>query len=282
MARPLRIEFAGALYHITSRGDHRESIYEDEEDREAFLSVLAEVVERYNWICHAFCLMTNHYHLIIETVEGNLSQGMRHLNGVYTQATNQRHNRVGHLFQGRFKGILVDKDAYLLELSRYVVLNPVRAGIVNLPEQWPWSSYRAMMGEVSVPKWLAVDGLLCQFGVVREEACHNFQRFVLEGMGQCIWDRLRQQIYLGDETFVERIQAKVQIDGDELTVPQAQRRPPAPSLAVIDACHSDRNAAVVAAYATGAYSYREIAAYFGVHLATVGRIVRKAMQQCEN
>ena len=109
MARPLRIEFAGALYHITSRGDRRESIYEDDEDRETFLDVLAEVIERYNWICHAFCLMTNHYHLLIETVEGNLSQGMRQLNGVYTQTSNRRHNRTGHLFQGRFKGTEVSR-----------------------------------------------------------------------------------------------------------------------------------------------------------------------------
>ena len=145
MARPLRIEFADAFYHITSRGDRREAIYEDDEDRKAFLNILAEVVARYNWICHAFCLMTNHYHLLIETVDGNLSQGMRQLNGVYTQASNRRHRRVGHLFQGRFKGILVDKEAYLLELSRYVVLNPVRAGMVESPEQWPWSSYRAMV-----------------------------------------------------------------------------------------------------------------------------------------
>ena len=189
MARPLRIEFAGALYHITSRGDRREAIYEDDEDREAFLGVLAEVVERYNWICHAFCLMTNHYHLVIETVEGNLSQGMRQLNGVYTQVSNRRHNRVGHLFQGRFKGILVDKDAYLLELSRYVVLNPVRAGMVNTPAQWRWSSYRAMMGQAPVPKWLAVDALLSQFGAVREEARQHYQHFISDGVGQGIFGR---------------------------------------------------------------------------------------------
>ncbi len=103
MARPLRIEFAGALYHVTSRGDRREAIYEDDQDREAFLGVLAEVVERFNWICHAYCLMTNHYHAVIETVEENLSKGMRHLNGVYTQASNRRHRRVGHLFQGVVK-----------------------------------------------------------------------------------------------------------------------------------------------------------------------------------
>ena len=111
MARPLRIEFAGALYHITSRGDRRGAIYEDDEDREAFLDVVGETMDRYNWIYHAYCLMTTHYHLAIETVEGNLSQGMRHLNGVYTQASNRRHRRFGHLFQGRFKGMLVDRDA---------------------------------------------------------------------------------------------------------------------------------------------------------------------------
>ena len=282
MARPLRIEFAGALYHITSRGDRREAIYEDDEDREAFLEVLAEVVDRYNWICHAFCLLTNHYHLVIETVEGNLSKGMRQLNGVYTQASNRRHHRVGHLFQGRFKGILVEKEAYLLELIRYVVLNPVRARMVDLPEEWPWSSYRAMMGEVPVPKWFAVDSLLSQFGTEREEARQHYRRFVLDGVGQGLWEGLRQQIYLGSDAFVQRMQAKVKIEGDALSVPQAQRRPPAPSLANIAASHGGRNAAIGVAYATGAYSYREIAEHFSIHLSTVGRIVRRAMQRCEN
>ena len=244
--------------------------------------MLAEVVERYNWICHAFCLMTNHYHLVIETVEGNLSQGMRQLNGVYTQASNRRHSGLGHLFQGRFKGILVDKDAYLLELSRYVVLNPVRAGMVDMPAQWPWSSYGAMTGEAPVPKWLAVDRVLSQFAAHRADARERYRRFVLDGVGRGIWEGLRQQIYLGDEAFVERTQAKAKVHGDVLTVPRVQRRPPAPALADIAAGHRDRNAAIVAAYATGTYSDREIAAHLGVHLATVGRIVRSTMQQCGN
>jgi putative transposase len=143
MARPLRIEFSGALYHITSRGDRREAIYEDDTDRESFLETLAEVVERFNWVCHAYCLMSNHYHLIVETPDANLSKGMRHLNGVFTQVSNRRHNRTGHLFQGRFKGIIVDQDSCLLELTRYVVLNPVRAKMVKDPGDWPWSSYGA-------------------------------------------------------------------------------------------------------------------------------------------
>jgi putative transposase len=170
MARPLRIEFAGALYHVTSRGNRRETIYEDDADRETFLDVLSEVVERYNWICHAYCLMTNRYHLLIETIDGNLSKGMRQLNGIYIQTSNWRHHRVGHLFHGRFTGILVDKDAYLLELSRYIVLNPVRAGIISRPDDWRWSSYQPMMGLRPSPKWLEVDGLLRQFGHDRRTA----------------------------------------------------------------------------------------------------------------
>lgn len=282
MARPLRIEFAGALYHVTSRGDRREAIYEDEADREAFLEVLAEVIERYNWVCHAYCLMTNHYHLLIETADGNLSKGMRQLNGIYTQASNRRHSRAGHMFQGRFKGILVDKDAYLCELSRYVVLNPVRAGIVSGPEGWRWSSYQATMGLSAAPLWLEVDALLRQFAPDRQAAREQYRRFVLEGLGTRVWEHLRQQIYLGDEAFVETMQQRSKIHGDALSVPHAQRRPPAPTLAEIAASSPSRNTAIVTAYNSGAYSYRSIAEHFGLHLATVGKIVRGALQQCEN
>lgn len=276
MARPLRIEFAGALYHVTSRGDRQEPIYEDDKDREAFLRTLAEVVVRFNWRCHAYCLMTNHYHLVVDTPDGNLSKGMRQLNGVYTQASNRRHGRVGHLFQGRFKAILVDKDSYLLELTRYVVLNPVRAGMVKSPGEWYWSSYRAMVGEAPTADWLATDGLLAQFGTQRDEARRGYRRFVAEGAAD-IWSGLRQQIYLGDEKFVVKMQEKAPVQQDPVSIPQAQRRKPALSLAAISAKHHERNAAMVEAYATGAYSYREIAEHFGVHPATVGRVVRNEM-----
>ena len=125
MARPLRLEFSGALYHITSRGDRREDIFYNNSDRTLFLEILAHTCQRYNWLCHSYCLMSNHYHLIVETLDGNLSKGMRQLNGVYTQQINKKHTKTGHLFQGRYKAILVDKECYLLEVSRYVVLNPV-------------------------------------------------------------------------------------------------------------------------------------------------------------
>lgn len=138
MARPLRIEYAGALYHVTSRGNAQEAIYREDKDRRDYYSVVAEVCERFNWVIHAYCLMDNHYHLLVETPEGNLSKGMRHLNGVYTQRFNQNHARVGHVFQGRYKAILVQKESYLLELARYIVLNPVRARMVRSAKDWPW------------------------------------------------------------------------------------------------------------------------------------------------
>ena len=131
MARPLRLELAGGLYHITSRGDGREDIYRTDADRNTWLTVVDQVCQRYNWVCHAWCQMDNHYHLLIETPEANLSKGMRQLNGVYTQSFNRAHGRVGHVFQGRYKAILVERDSYLLELARYIVLNPLRAGMVK-------------------------------------------------------------------------------------------------------------------------------------------------------
>ena len=145
MSRPLRLEFPNALYHITSRGDRREDIYDDDSDRDKFLEVFASVITQFNWVCYAYCLMDNNSHLLVQTPDGNLSKGMRQLNGIYTQAYNRKHTKTGHLFQGRYKGILVDKDAYLLELSRYIVLNPVKAHIVAQARNWRWSSYRAMI-----------------------------------------------------------------------------------------------------------------------------------------
>ena len=183
MSRPLRLEFCGALYHVTSRGDRREDIYDDDEDRERFLEILGGVVSDFNWVCHAYCLMDNHYHLLIATPDGNLAKGMRQLNGVYTQASNRRHRRGGHLFQGRYKAILVDEDAYLLEVARYVVLNPLRAGMVSAVEAWPWSSYLAMLGEAPRPEWLTVDAVLGQFGKRRATAREKYARFVAEGRG---------------------------------------------------------------------------------------------------
>lgn len=274
MARPIRIEFSGALYHVTSRGDRREAIYEDDADREQFLSVLADVVRRFNWVCHGWCLMSNHYHLLVETPDANLSKGMRQLNGVFTQCSNRRHGRVGHVFQGRFKAILVDGDDYLLELARYVVLNPVRAGMVVDPGDWRWSSYQAMIGEVNSPDWLATNGLLAMFDTKRDDAIHAYRRFVREGIGNAsVWTQLNRQVFLGDDDFVKRSLQHARVT-DDVQVPKHQRRVPPQPLADYQHMHATRNDAIIAAYSSGGYSYQEIGAYFGLHFTTVGRIVR--------
>ena len=151
MSRPLRIEFPGAVYHVTSRGDRREPIYREDADRLLQLDMLATALDRFDAQVLAYCQMGNHYHLVLYTRQGNLSRLMRHLNGVYTQAFNRRHGLVGHLFQGRFKAILVDRDAYLLALCRYVERNPVAAGLVKAPDAWRWSSCQAHLGPVPTP-----------------------------------------------------------------------------------------------------------------------------------
>ncbi len=279
MARPIRIEFEGALHHVTARGYRREAIFEDDADHERFLELLGRVAGDFNWVVHAYCLMRNHYHLLIETPDGNLGRGMRQLNGVYTQDCNRRHRRVGHLFQGRYKAILVDADSYLLALACYVVLNPLRAGTVKHPGDWPWSSYRATVGEEASPPWLATGGLLAAFGKRRAEARRRYARFVAEGAGaESIWQHLNRQVFLGNGAFVKRMQARSERNAD-VNMPRAQRRPPAETLAAIARKHRDRDIAMAAAHATGAYSYQQIADHFGLHFTTVGRAVRLAKER---
>jgi REP element-mobilizing transposase RayT len=274
MARPLRLEFPGALYHVTARGDRREAIYFDEDDRQRWLELLGVVCERFNWVCHAWCQMTNHYHLLVETPEVNLPAGMRQLNGVYTQAINRRHGRVGHVFQGRYKAILVEKESYLLELARYIVLNPVRAGVVRDVSEWAWSSYHATIGTAGSPKWLATDWLLSQFAGDRGEAIRQYQAFVRDGTGRSSpWDELTAQVFLGSEAFVERMQDELK--GRSLEeVPRAQQRPRAEPLETY-AADSDRRRGMARAYLSGNYTMKAIAEHFGVHYATVSRAVHR-------
>ncbi|MFN3480992.1 MAG: REP-associated tyrosine transposase, partial [Thermodesulfovibrionales bacterium] len=197
MARPLRIEYEGAVYHVTSRGNRQKPIFKDEVDRELFLSILEDVNKRYNWLCHAYCLMNNHYHLIIETPEGNLSKGMRQLNGVYTQMFNKRHKKVGHIFQGRYKAILIQKESHLLEACRYVVLNPVRAKIVQKPEDWKWSSYRGTVGLDNPHSCLTTEWILGQYSKRKRQAEKKYSEFVKAGFGgEVIWKDVKGQCIL--------------------------------------------------------------------------------------
>lgn len=210
MARPLRLDHAGAVWHVTGRGNERREIFGDDGDREWFLTILGRVVKVYRWRVHAYVLMGNHYHLLIETPEATLSRGMRQLNGSYTQSFNRRHDRVGHLLQGRFKAILVEKEAHLLELARYVVLNPVRARMTASAGQWRWSSYRATAGLGPAPAWLETEWSLARFGP-RSEAKRRYRAFVAQGKGSryAPWEELVAQIYLGGEGFRKKAQAMV-------------------------------------------------------------------------
>jgi putative transposase len=273
MARPLRLEFPGAVYHVTSRGNARQDIVADDRDRTEFISLLAHVVDRYGWLCHAYCLMDNHYHLLIETPQPNLSLGMRQLNGRYTQTYNRRHHRVGHLFQGRFTAILVEKEAHMLELCRYVVLNPVRAKLVPHPRQWTWSSYRATVGETPAPRSLTSDWILGQFGQRVGPAQKKYRAFVAEGRGgPRPWEQLTGQIYLGSEEFVAQHQPNRVIRDIPRRQTQAQR----PSLRVLFQSKGKPLKLIHTAYRRYGYRLAEIAAHLGVHAATVSRRLKQA------
>jgi putative transposase len=275
MVRPLRLEYANALYHVTARGDRRENIYRDDNDREFWLEVLTRVCHRFNWVLHAYCQMHNHYHLVVETVEGHLSRGMQQLNGHYTQRFNRRHGLVGHLYQGRYKAILVQRESYLLELSRYVVLNPVRARLIHQPEDWPWSSYRALVGIVGAPPWLDTDGLLGQFGPQQNKAIRAYRDFVMAGNGApSPLEQTRHQVLLGDDAFVERWQQNT-APNELREVSKVQRRAVALALVDYQQRFPKRDEAMARAYLSGAYTMAEIGRHFGVHYMTVSRALRK-------
>ncbi len=276
MARPLRLSFPGAVYHVTSRGNARHDIVADDRDRSQWLSLLAHVVDRYGWLCHAYCLMDNHYHLVIETPKPNLSIGMRQLNGRYTQAYNRRHEQVGHVFQGRFTAILVEKDAHLRELCRYVVLNPVRAKIVSHPRLWVWSSYRATVGATKAPGWLTRDWILSQFGQRGGPAQARYRTFVAEGRGgPAPWEQLTGQIYLGSEKFVAQHQPNRVIRDIPRRQTQAQR----PSLETLFERKGDLEKTIHQAYRQYGYRLADIADHLGVHAATVSRRLKRAEQE---
>ena len=272
MARPLRIEYPGAVYHITSRGNARHDIFLDDVDRTEFLRLVGQAVDRFNWLCHAYCLMTNHYHLLIETVDPSLSRGMRHLNGVYTQAFNRCHKSSGHLLQGRYKAILVEKDSHLLELARYVVLNPVRARMVRACKDWRWSSYRATAGLMPVEPFLTTEWILSQFGDSQETAQRAYRGFVSAGRGEKVWGRVRGQIYFGSDKFIEGHAPEA---GKALReIPREQRLVNRPALEEIFTSRSE-DRAVAVAYRDYGYRLREIAAFLDVHYSTVSRWLKQ-------
>lgn len=295
MSRPLRIEFPGAVYHITSRGDRREAIYLGDADRRGWLEVLGHGLERFDAQALAYCLMGNHYHLVLHTRQANLSLLMRHLNGVYTQDFNRRHRKVGHLYQGRFKAILVDREAYLLEACRYVELNPVRARIVSDPGAWAWSSYLAHVGRAASPDWLDTAGLhaylLARAALTpadRRRAAARYAALVAAGRDVRLWDDgLRQQIYLGDAGFVERMQALL-APADSARhraglreVPRPQRLEPV-TLAQWLARSPTREHALLQAHTRSGITMTAIARELDLSVSRVSRLIAAEEARCKS
>ncbi len=278
MARPLRIEYPNAVYHVTSRGNARNNIFLSDQDRENFLLVLGAVVKRFHWFCHACCLMDNHYHLMIETPDANLSRGMRQLNGVYTQKYNWWHSKTGHIFQGRYKSILVEKENYLLELCRYVVLNPVRANMVEKPDAWKWSSYEATAGLKSVPDYLTVGWILRLFSSNKKEAQRRYRTFVSEGIqAGSPWGDLQGQILLGEEGFIDKFKDHLTDKEKIKEIPRAQRyvsRPPLSKLFSANEKISMRNKHISTALVKYGYTLKEIADHLDIHYTTVSKAMK--------
>jgi REP element-mobilizing transposase RayT len=211
MARPLRIEYSGAFYHVTSRGNERKAVYKSQRDREKFFSYLESATERYGAVVHVFCLMDNHYHLLIETPSGNLSQIMHHINGAYTTYFNTKRERSGHLFQGRYRAILIDVDEYAKELSRYIHLNPVRAGIAENPEEYRWSSCQYYTVKRKPPEWLKRDFILSYFGNEPKTAMKRYRDFVRSVMDEEYKNPLAEishSVILGGEKFIAEIKTR--------------------------------------------------------------------------
>ena len=292
MSRPLRIEFPGAVYHVTSRGDRREPIYRDDADRLAQLDVLAQAMDRFDAQVLAYCQMGNHFHLVLHTRAANLSRLMRHLNGVYTQASNRRHSLVGHLFQGRFKAILVDRDSYLLALCRYVERNPVAAGLVARPGDWTWSSCQAHLGQVPAPAWLDTLGLQgCLLGrpAVTDAdfrlAALRYAELVdaANDDDASFWQQaVRAQVFMGDEAFVRQMQAQALLERQSAKgIPRVQRLLPSTWPQCLAACDGDRNRAISMGYRQGGFTMPELALLTNLSVTQVSRLIARGKKQGE-
>jgi len=288
MARPLRIEFPGAVYHVTSRGNRKEQIFTGDADRELFLHIVDQSMARLEAEAFAFCLMGNHYHFVVRTRQANLSRLMRQINGTYTQAYNKRHGLTGHIFQGRFHAVLVDRDAHLVEVCRYVELNPVRACLVEAPADWRWSSHRAHVAIDPGYAWLATGALHghllgrdVRSAEDTRQAIHLWIVAVAQGLGVDPWmNNLRAEIFLGDEQFVARMQAlatRQRLECDEIA--RVQRTDEHQLSRWLTPEHS-KPEAYRRAYTEGGMTMAEIGRQAGLTASRVSRLISTAEELC--
>ena len=286
MARPLRIQFPGAMYHIISRGVARMTIFHNEQDRGKFIQFMERVFEKYHWICHAYCLLGTHYHILLETPDANLVPGMKQLNQLYSQFYNWKYHRVGPVLQGRYKSWLVEKEEKFLDNSRYIVNNPVEAKMVQHPSGWPWSSFRATRGLEKVPGYLKTDFLLSHFSSSRKKAQIMYEDFVLAGIGaESPLKEAKNQIFLGSDSFVKEVMKHVD-DDDHLTgIPKVQKLAKRPLLEDIFASNHQtkalRNILVIEAYDKHRYTLREIGQYLQLNPDYLSRIIAEMRKTSE-
>jgi REP element-mobilizing transposase RayT len=268
MARPLRLEFNDALYHVTSRGNERRPIFRTNRDRQTFLLFLGMAVRRFGWSLTAWVLMTNHFHLVLKTPEPNLSKGMHWLNSTYANWFNRTHGRCGHLFQGRFKAFLIDEESYFAEVLRYVVLNPVRAKMCERPEEHRWSSYRASAGLEDAPEWLDVMAVHCLFGPDAATAQPLYREFVLAKIGcdDRLWDKLTNQFYLGSEDWLKKMRGQIETKPRSTDHPRTQRAAGRPKMhTIVSAVAKAAGEAAESIRTTRGHILRNLVAWLGWH-----------------
>ncbi|MGO8989041.1 MAG: REP-associated tyrosine transposase [bacterium] len=289
MSRPLRIQYPGAFYHVTSRGNERKMVFQSTRDREKYLSYLESAHERYGAVVHTYCLMGNHYHLLLETPRGNLSQIIHHINGAYTTYFNIKRDRSGHLFQGRFKGILVEKDAHCKELSRYIHLNPVRAGIVKSPTEYPWSSYRYFIGKDKKPQWLTTELVLGDFGGERRKGYRRYREYVEREVSKELetpFKRVIASTFLGSEEFINNIRMeyleKKKVDRRNIPAIKRLLRGPSPEeiektvLKVLGKDHAlYKKICIYLSHQHSGISLDEIGAHFGMKGGAVSQLIKR-------
>ena len=293
MARPLRIAYPGAFYHVTSRGNERKDVFKSRRDREKFLDYLASATERYGAAVHAYCLMSNHYLLLLETPEGNLSEIMRHINGAYTTYFNIKRKRSGHLFQGRYKAILVEADEYLVELSRYIHLNPVRAGAVERPEHYPWSSYQGFTGQSKLPEWLRTSFILGCFAKKEADARRKYRSFVEDMLGKEYENPLMKTFgstILGSADFVDEISAAHVKGKEDANIPALRQFAGRPTMEEIvkeaESVFADneklaRQASIYFCHKYSGLRLREIGERFNVRDTAISETSRRFIRKLE-
>ena len=285
MSRPLRIEYPGALYHVTTRGNNGQIVFKDDSSRELFISVLKSIKNRYGLIIHSYCLMDNHYHLLVETCRPNLSEAMRQINGIYTQGFNKKLNRTGHLFQGRYKAIICDKDEYFLALVRYIVRNPVGAGLVDDPSVYRWSSYHETTAGRTKDKHLTEpDRILSYFSHDRDKAVKLFRSFVSDKKDETIWEDLKAGFILGSDDFTLEVKDLIEKENRSQEIIRKERYPvrlPLDEIFSDVSSLGDRNRQMAIAHEKYGYEISRIAEHLNLHYSTVSNILKNQREKDE-